>query len=213
MRRASMVVMAWIAGCAVAAPARALDGLEVGVATGYGMPLGDVDGEKPLTYLSNGAVPLQLEAGLRFAGAYRAGLYAAWGYSRAGDLPDAYEDVHGSRVDLGLALEWRGARGRLLPWASVSAGWEWLTTSGELPFGSGPLTVETTANGPEAALAGGVLFALRDGLAAGPFLALRGGRFQDVAVSYDGDAVDAPPFGDEAFHGWLELGVRGTFGR
>ncbi|HYG68836.1 MAG TPA: hypothetical protein VD838_14305 [Anaeromyxobacteraceae bacterium] len=201
-------------GCTLAPVLAAGDGgVEVGVRTGYAVPIGDADGSTPLRDLVDGAIPFQLGVAWRLTDEFRVGGYGQYAYGFAGSAFDRVESASGMQLRLGLEVEWMAPPTRWRPWASVSAGWEWLGMSGDLVAQDGErVELEVDVNGPEAALAGGVLFAADSRLAVGPFLSLGLGRYENASGELGGQDLPDLVGQEKSVHGWLQLGVRGTFG-
>jgi hypothetical protein len=106
-------------------------------------------------------------------------------------------------------------RTRVNPWVGLATGVEWLQTSYPTYFGF-----------PYLAVAAGIAVPVREPACVGPFVGLSAGRFQHVdsearSTAYLGSSFNtglvtsqpAPPSSrditDSAWHGWIEVGVRG----
>jgi hypothetical protein len=109
-----------------------------------------------------------------------------------------------------MQLYWRFARWELgaAPWLGAGLGWEWASQRRER---LGAATT-TSWNGPEVAAQGGLEWRVwRRELGVGPFVLFGLGRYQRVSVD-TGQGSASEDILNHAAHGWLQLGVRGTWG-
>jgi hypothetical protein len=229
LRRKSAAVLALggvVATLSVAAPAAAQDsGFEVGLRTGYGVPLGEaVDGaSEDINNMIAGVVPLWLDLGYRVTPNVFIGGYFQYGFGVLGenlDGPCEENDdvdcsVHSHRVGAQLHYHF-SPRNSADPWLGIGFGYEWLKMGVEGDGGE----FDLTARGFELAnLQGGVDFYPADNFYLGPFLSFSLDQYSSVEADCSGqagvicgalDEIDGD-IDDKSIHNWLMIGVRGGY--
>ncbi len=199
------VMRAGAVALALAAPLAASAGdVSASFRTGWAIPVGDIIDNVGLNDWFDGFVPLELEVDFRASERVRLGLYGSYGIASV---------VCGSSVDCS-GQHYRVGAQLLVPlgeesapfagWLGVGAGFESARYEHTTTVYMGALYTERmTLNGWEASVQGGGAWALGSRWRAGPFLQLGVGRYEGGSVA---------DYTDKAFHGWLQLGVRGSLG-
>jgi Outer membrane protein beta-barrel domain len=220
-------VLAGLAVCATTQRAEA-DGFELGARTGYGIPLGKIDGDSDMSDGIKGMIPLQLDVGYRLNRAFSLGGYVMYGVGFVGDqtsqaceraraVPGVSASCSARDLRLGLQVQYHFLPGKDLdPWLGAGFGYEWLTFAFDISGGGQQQDVSSTGKGFEFInLQGGLDFKVAPGLALGPYLSLSVAQYGSASSSCSGNAcssaqetLDIP---NKAAHQWLLLGVRGTF--
>jgi hypothetical protein len=209
MRRTGPRAAAAALLAALSGPAAAQAGLELGARAGMAFPMGEVQAGEGLSRTFAGALPLQLDAAWRFTPELSAGLYLQYAPARlAAPFRAAFASSSGAGLRLGAAARWRFARwAGAVPWAGAGAGWEWGLFSVRAAA-SGALRL----SGPDLHLEGGAEWALPDRrFALGPYLQVAGGQYLTVKAEGAGESSSLS-IRRRALHGWVALGVRGSFG-
>jgi hypothetical protein len=197
----TVLVLAVATALAAVAPARAEPVLALRLA--FAPAVGSAAGNLPMSDAVGLQVPVQVDALWR-EGPIAAGLYGSWGPGHAENCPP------GERCS---ATVWRtGAEGTfaferagVTPWVGLAAGWEWARASS-----TDGGTFTSTFAGPELAVQGGADWRLLRWLALGPYALVGAGRYLSYGVETPAGSASAS-IRDRAFHGWIHLGVRGTF--
>ena len=187
--------------------------VELGARAGYALPIGSaLDGTK-LSSMTDGQVPLWVDAGLRVGSHWFFGAYGNVGYAiPTGSACPTGASCSGSDVRVGLEAQYRFlAAPRLEPWIGVGAGYEWLHLSESL----GRESLDATLHGFELFnVQAGADYRLCKGISVGPFAALSVGEYTNESVSFssgDGSSSRSSTIDNTALHEWLTLGVRGRF--
>jgi hypothetical protein len=188
-------------------PARAdgrVQGLELGMRVGYGIPMGRVEGQTggSLRQTVSSTIPLGAEIGYRLESSLFLGVYGTYSFaSPAGALNDQCSSqgkscsIGDERV--GIQAQIHGPlSNRWDPWVGVGAGYEWL----QLHAGSTTLI----ARGWELAqVEAGVDLKVLDSFGFGPFIALALGQYGSESLPGAQTTVT-----NKAFHEWLVFGLR-----
>jgi hypothetical protein len=206
--------------------------LQVGLRTGYGLPIGGYAKALELQGISqrmhdlgddaNGAIPIWIEAGYRIVPELSVGGYALYGMAlfKAADRRDPLGGGCPEGVDC-AAWGWRfGLRGEVHllphgaidPWAGIGVGYELLYSDFEGTVLGFPMDVAVAYRGFELLLLeGGADVRVWDRFAVGPFLSLSLVQYSGCSAERDGESqrceITRP-----ALHEWLVIGVRGTLG-
>ena len=177
---------------------------------GVGLPGGDIsnEGDGRLGDLVNSSIPFGGEIAYRFNPAFRTGVFfqlaplsIAGSACASGDRCDGMDYQFGFDAQIHLA-PFR----RVDPWVGLGVGWEWMEIN----------ATNFTDNIPDRWTYSGVLFPrLSTGLdipltptfTLGPYLSWEAGRFTQV----DQESRGSFDINSPAYHGWLEIGVRGNF--
>jgi len=155
------------------------------------------------------SIPLQLDAGVTLFRRWFVGAYVQYGWSvlqigqcKAGDSCE----LTGLRVGVQalFSLHDRGDT----PWAGIGTGYEWLFTRY-----SGPgYDTELDVRGWEFVnLQAGYDVVVSPGWKVGPWISGSVGEFSRASRKDSGQATDQD-IPNKAVHGWLQMGVKGSFG-
>jgi hypothetical protein len=205
--------MAWSASAAAAGNET---GFEIGLRTGYAIPLGKGGANSSLDLNEgiSGAVPIWLDLGYRATPQIMVGIYGAYAFGFLGDTLDRAcgggLDCSSHDIRLGAELQYHILpRQQADPWLGLGLGYEWLTFSAS----GGGQDGSITASGFEFVnLQAGVDFAPSDSanFGLGPFLAFSVAQYSDVSCS-GAAGLACPGSFETTTHEWLTFGVRGTF--
>jgi hypothetical protein len=181
---------------------------ELGLRVGYAFPKGWVDRFTALDTRAAGQLPLRLDALYRLGGLIAVGAFGQYGYTFvSGDFCGYNSRCQGSGLRLGLQGTVHIPLGSpMVPWVGVGVGYEWLRLRETMSYQtrhydpSGLTLVEVHA--------GGDYFVLPD-FTVGPYAGFTVGRYTSLAGAspYAGTGE----IGNQDYHGWIELGLRGTF--
>lgn len=192
---------------ALAVPAAARAGPAIVLRGGWAPSFGEAVETVPMAETVRWQLPLQVDALWR-EGPLAAGAYASYGVGIAGGCdPDARCTASSWRVGAEATWTFRASHPGLEPWVGAGAGYEWTTRRSER---AGAET-EWAYRGVElASLQGGADFRVGRRIAVGPFALLSIGRYQRVRLDTPVEE-GSREIGGKSFHGWLEIGLRGTF--
>ena len=204
------------------APPPARDsGFTLALRLGYGIPFGDTSANPsgaatPLGDLLHGEIPIWIDVGYRFARSWFVGAYLQLGLGIVNKDQAAGGNVcnqpgvscKGSDVRLGVEGTYGFSPGQSFnPWIGLGTGYEWVSLQGEGPTGSGELTFkgwewfDVQVGGD---------FSLGRVVALGPYAAFGLGQYSSANVTL-GNATFSGDVANRKVHGWLQLGVKGTF--
>ena len=207
----------------------AKSGFEAGLRAGYGVPLGDLSEDEPMSDGISGHVPLWLDIGYRITPHVFLGGYGQYGFGTfAGDikttcetLEDQAEAAGGSGscsiavLRLGLQAHYRFTPERESSgWLGIGMGYEWMPIAIEASAMGSSAEATITASGFEFVnLQFGWDFDVASTVRLGPFFAFSLAQFSNVETECtDGVACPiAPSIEDKAMHQWLFFGVRSAF--
>lgn len=205
--------LAAIAALGLAPAARAADDVEdlpllisskdsgptLSLRVAYAFPLGDYASGVGFGDVYKGSVPLQLDAGWRLDRRWTVAAFFQYGFAWMGSNCPAGADCSARDLRLGAEVLYRILPdAHWVPWVGLGAGYEWARATRSV----GPAAVDVTARGFEVAdVQVGVDDQWGKSLSYGPYAAFTLGRFTTTTA---GDLRD------EAFHGWLQLGLKGT---
>lgn len=203
MRRRLAAVAVLALAPAGAALAGQESGLSLGARVGYAIPVGDASAGISLGDVVAGLVPAQLDAAWRFDPSWRLGLYLQYGFARiAGAFCPAGASCSGGNYGLGVQAAYTFATGGPAPWIGAGLGLEWQTAA-------------VSANGARSTLRlfgfemldlqAGLDWRASSGFALGPFVSCGLGQYRTVTSGGASASLAT------ALHGWLRLGVKGTF--
>ncbi len=216
MRNAVLVLAALVAFAAPAAAfaeeaPEAKHGipLKLGIATGYGNPMGDATKDNKLSDVYSGEVPLELELSYEFTHAISAGLYFGYGYGllSSNDVngfkaSDEFDSISALRFGVQGEYEF-GKVGPALPFAALRVGY--VSESAKVAAGG----TEKTSGWEYFTLVGGADFEAGKGFAVGPFVSFSLGQYTSETPA--GGSSESIPSSDRALHEWLTIGVRGSY--
>jgi hypothetical protein len=186
----------------------------IDVKAGYALPTGNVASDstvssywkRSLSNFVSGAIPLEIAGRYRFTPKFSAGIY--FQYAPAFTAPYTclpQYSCSSSNIRVGAeAVYGFMPDSTFNPWVSIGSGWEWLNQT----------IVEngrTHANG----LNGWEWFNVQIGadwnlskmFAAGPYVGYFGGQYSSATV--DGSSFTIAS-ANRQFHGWVQLGLKGT---
>jgi hypothetical protein len=211
---AVLVLAAWALPAAAEetpAPAPAL-GFALGARVSAAFPMGSVlsdpdTGALLVDELVAVSIPLQLDVGMTVHRRWFVGAYAqyAWDLLQIGGCKVGQScSVTGLRVGIQATYALRDGGG---PWVGLGTGWEWMFTS----YASTDFTSKLDVSGWEyAILQAGWDVEAAPGWTVGPWISGSVGEFSRVSLTRDGRTVDTS-IENRAVHGWLQLGVKGSF--
>jgi hypothetical protein len=211
-------------------------GIEVGVRTGYALPLGQVTGAGTLTVngttyqtqsldLSkdfSGQVPIWIDAGYRITPQLYVGAYFQYGVAflpsdaANGSCGQNGVSCSGSDVLVGANVHYHILpAGQFDPWLGVGTGYEWANFSVSQGGQSGGLQI---VGWQYVNFQVGGDYKVAPNFGVGPFVMLSVGQFDSFsssgAVQTALQSAGAPTSGDyqnKALHEWLTFGVRGAY--
>ncbi len=211
--------VAVLLAAALCAPAAADDGPDVAFSAAarisVALPMGGLlsdpqTGTLNIDDLVALSVPMQLEAGVTLDRRLFLGAYGQFGWN--------FLQIGGCRVGesctltglrVGLEAIWSFHAEGNTPWVGVGTGWEWLFTS----YGGAGFTTTLDVSGWEFAnLQAGYDVVVAPRWKVGAFVMGSVGMFTYASTSSNGQGGSTGPIPDTAVHGWLGLGVKGTFG-
>ena len=190
---------------AFAAPfaARAEPRAEIGMRTGFALPVGNLASGFAMSNLFNGFVPLGVELGMRYTPALSALITFGYSFGLTTNCPTGVS-CSGHQINLGLDLRYhmRPHEG-VDPWVGLGMGFEWLGYSQS----AGGVSADATFNGFEyfhvqlgADLAGSAKVRV------GPFFEFGVGEYRSVKAG--GTSAE---IADKAVHEFLTFGLRVSF--
>lgn len=211
--RSILSALAIAAAVAFAPSAEAQVSLDVKAA--WAIPFGNVWTASPWnasvaeSAVWSGALPFEVGARYRVTPNVSLGAYFAYGPAFVASGACGGGSCSGSELRTGVELVYGILpEGPVNPWFSLGTGWEWTSatvgTNGVLP-GPGKFTF----NGWEYLnVQAGADFVLANAFAAGPYLALTGSNYATfTAPAGSGGYVE---LASRSFHGWFQIGVKGT---
>ncbi len=215
----------WVLGAVLTAalPAASRAQVQLGVRAGWAASTGDVFRTKgsdvtpsETVRMSNWIgtqIPLQLDVGYGVTAGVTVGAYVSYGYGLAGggfanDCRTFHADCSASVVRTGLeasyAFPFTRSAPRLAGWVGLGAGYEWAESDAKVYA----LTDRTSLEGWELLnVQAGADYRVSDRFAVGPYVMYGLGRYSGGSSS--GTAFSA--LASTRMHGWLGLGVRGTY--
>lgn len=172
------------------------DGLTVGFRAGLGFAFGKIDGRTSFTINDAipGAFPFWLEMGYRFNRHWSLVGFFQYGPATTDACPA--EACHASDQRLGVTAVYRFDESSFTPWMGLGTGYEWLNVDWGAPVHAGGLELSLQAGGD---------FRVTSGLGLGPYLCFSVGQFSEVT------AGTPQTVADKTTHGWVQVGVKGTF--
>ena len=195
-------------------------GLELGLRTGYGLPIGAADGGTRMDDMITGIVPLWVDVGYRFSPSTYGGLYFQHGFGSLNTdsgKPESACTSPGvscstSDVRFGFDLDVHLAPANTFdPWLGFGTGFEIQTYTATGPaatatlhtFGLEYLNLQIGGN-----------WNVTPALAVGPFVSFSLDEFKTIDLSTT--SGQAPPgtngdIADTRVHEWFVLGIRSTY--
>jgi hypothetical protein len=214
--RSALVAALLLAGLALPAsadePEGPVLGFTVGARISLAFPMGSVlsdPGTGPLLIDEMVAVsiPVQLDVGLTVHRRWFVGAYVAYAWDvlqiaqcKVGESCS----VTGLRLGLQATYAFHDRGG---PWAGLGTGWEWMFTK----YSSKDFTTRLDVGGVEYVIfQGGWDVEVSPGWMVGPWASGSVGEFSRATMS-TGGATQEIAIPNRAIHGWLQLGVKGSF--
>ncbi len=179
-----------------AARSELLQGLQLGVRTGWAVPLGALERHGlDLNDAVDGQIPIWIDLGYRFTPNLHAAAVVQWGYARVAHCPSG-ESCFAQDGRAGLTLDYHFMPSlRMDPYAGIGMAFEVLSMD------LGPRT--TTYRGIEwLNLQAGADWPTSRALRLGPFVSYGLGQF----LWRNGSSVDSTDV-----HHWIQFGVRATY--
>ncbi|HEX6278071.1 MAG TPA: hypothetical protein VFZ53_33735 [Polyangiaceae bacterium] len=227
----SAVVLAGALGL-VASEVRAETRVELGMRTGYAVPIGKAAENATLDMNEGiaGQIPLWFDLGARIGERVFVGPYFSYGFgilgeSLADDCDEAQSqgeavgiDVSCSTTDMRLGaqvLYHFGPPNETHLWLGGGIGYEWWRFSQSLESSTAQATLSVTAHGFELLnLQVGGDFPLSEHFALGPFMAFTLAQYGKASGDCSGDcsgvSSSSDSIDDKSLHQWLFFGIRGT---
>jgi hypothetical protein len=182
---------------------------------GYALPIGNIEVASPVNETLamsdwwSGAVPIEVAGRYRFTPNISAGVYFQWNpaFASATACGSAAScSGHDMRVGIELVYD-IVPDGAMNPWFSLGTGWQWTQFSAT----GGGLT-QLNVNGWEyLVVQTGLDFVLSKAFGIGPYVGLFGGNYSNISWrNASGDNFRAIDTSARSFHGWVQLGVKGT---
>ncbi|HET8722981.1 MAG TPA: hypothetical protein VFM53_02175 [Anaeromyxobacteraceae bacterium] len=154
------------------------------------------------------SIPIQADVGLTLHRRWFVGAYVqyAWSFMQVGQCKVGQDcSVTGLRVGVEATYAFGDHGG---PWAGLGTGWEWMFTS----ISSPTFARKVDVSGWEFAnVQGGWDVEVSPGWKVGPWVSVSVGEFSRATLS-GGGAIIEQNIANTAVHGWLQFGLRGTFG-
>jgi hypothetical protein len=197
-------------GAEAAPPVQFTLGARISAALPMGSVLSDPGaGALLISELVAVSIPLQLDAGVTLDGHWFVGAYVQYGWSvlQFGQC-DVGETCSLTGLRVGAQATYSFQEHGDTPWIGLGTGWEWMFTSYSGPGFSTTLDV----GGWEFAnLQAGYDVQVAPGWKVGPWISGSVGEFSRATLN-DNRQTTETSIPNKAIHGWLQLGVRGTFG-
>jgi outer membrane protein W len=213
---ASAVVLAGNTARADATPT----GIEVGLRSGYALPLGNSTGAPSgqtapnLSDSISGMVPIWLDAGYRLNPNMMIGAYFQYGiaFVNTGKVQACNTGgVSCSANDLmfGAQFHYHFLPDQTIdPWAGIGVGYEILNASES----AGGQSASTSLSGFQFVnVQVGGDYKIMPNLGVGPFVMFSLGEFSNCSISAPGGASPSCTINNTALHEWLTFGIRGAY--
>jgi hypothetical protein len=190
---------------ATAVPSVASAQIFLGVRAGYAIPWGEMEKDWDVKDSLKSEIPLQLDLGLKLGKALAVGAYASYAFARPStDWQDSCDatnaDCSAAALRVGAQLALHAANTETTEfWGGLAVGYE------QIKFKDSSLSDDITFKGYDATLQGGFDFMMSSDFRIGPFAAVTVGQFSKIKGATEVDITD------KAFHGWLQIGLRGFF--
>lgn len=203
---------------------------ELGVRSGYGVPLGRATGDaaEDINTLVSAQVPLWVDVGARFRGGFFFGAHFSYGFGvLASSLSDACDAARAAGEDVscrasdvrgGLEVLYHARPKRGLGfWIGGGMGWEWLSFGVTEAAQGQRQSASLQANGIQLLmLQGGIDFEPLPGFGLGPFVAFSNDMYLTATTSCAGPACGELASGSTTIenknvHQWLMFGLRASW--
>ena len=209
---AALLVAGWALPASAQGPADPEVGFAVGARVSLAFPVGSIlsdPGTGPLLIDEMVAIsiPIQVDVGLTVHRRWFVGAYVgyAWDVLQIGQCKVGEScSVTGLRLGLQATYAFRDHGG---PWAGLGTGWEWLFTR----YSSAEFTTRLDVGGWEYAIFQvGWDVEVSPGWMVGPWITGSVGEFSRASMSVGGRNREIV-IPNRAVHGWIQLGVKGSF--
>ena len=209
---AALLLAGWALPASPEEPPAPAVGFTVGARASTAFPMGSVlsdPGNGPLLIdeLVAISIPLQLDVGVNLRRRWFVGVYVqyAWDFLQIDQCKVGEScSVTGLRLGLQATYAFRDHGG---PWVGLGTGLEWMFTS----YASPDFTTRLDVGGWEYAIFQvGWDVEVSPGWMVGPWVSGSVGEFTRASLGVDGRTSEVA-IPNRAVHGWLQLGVRGSF--
>jgi hypothetical protein len=181
----------------------------------YGVPLGNVDQNNPLSDAAGGLYHVEGAGDFLLSPQLIVGVHAGVGVASLGNKISQGCSADGVSCsvldfDIGVHAEYLflPVTAPITPWAGLGLTYEVLSES--VNDSSGSNTASVGASGVDLDLSAGLDFNFPR-FQIGPVATFRVGRYTSVAETVDGTDVGSSDIGATDWHEWLLIGVRGRF--
>jgi hypothetical protein len=194
-------------------------GIEVGLRSGYAIPMGDAAGGSPSTSLSNvfsGVIPIWVDAGYRFNPNMMVGAFFQYGIAMlntgsGSTLQGCGQNgvsCSGSDMMFGAQFHYHLMPDQTIdPWAGVGIGYEIATAN----LSSGNVSGSQSLSGFQFFnLQIGGDYKVMPNLGIGPFVMFSLGSYGNCNTSVGGQSQSCPNY-QSGTHEWLTFGIRGAY--
>jgi hypothetical protein len=183
---------------------------------GYAVPTGGVATGQAMNDTWSGSIPLGVDARYRFTPNISAGVYFQWNpafaatnFCNAQQIPGGTPTCSGSDLRLGLEVMYGFNPAGMNPWVSLGTGWQWTNISATLGGETGGFTM---SGWEYFNVQAGIDFPLSKLFALGPYVGYFGGTYTSVSGTGIVTVTDSSiPSSQRTFHGWFQIGAKGTF--
>ena len=215
MRTAFVAALVLVAGALPAAAEEPVPpelGFTAGARVSAAFPMGSVlsdpdNGPLLIDELVAISIPIQVDLGLTLHRRWFVGAYVqyAWDFLQIDQCKVGQScSVSGLRLGLQATYAFRDHGG---PWAGLGTGWEWMFTS----YASADFTTQLDVAGWEYAIfQAGWDVEVSPGWMVGPWVSGSVGEFSRASLGVGGRTSETA-IPNRAVHGWLQLGVKGSF--
>jgi Outer membrane protein beta-barrel domain len=193
-------------------------GIEVGLRSGYALPIGDIFQWKGLGDGVNGAIPIWIDAGYRFRPNAMIGAFFQYGIGLVnphgagfplvnGETCGGGSDCSASDIMFGVQFHYHLLPDQTIdPWGGVGLGYEILDLS-DPGFASTTGAGGESYNGFFANLQIGADYKATPNLGVGPFVMFSLGEYSGCSDGSSGRCL----IDNTQIHGWLTFGIRAAY--
>ncbi len=205
-------------GATAASPSASPTGLELGVRTGYALPMGQATGTSGdnLSNTVDGQLPFWLDVGYRLSPELYIGgflqfavIFPHSGSSQSITCGQNGVSCGGNDIHAGIDLHYHFLPNTSFdPWAGVGIGYEWMNLNASQGGASAGMQV---AGWQFVNFQLGGDYKIAPNLGVGPFVMLSLGQYDSYSYSGAAASLGNGDFQNKALHEWLTFGVRGTY--
>ncbi len=208
------IVRGFLVALALAHASTAAAQISFDAKAAYALPVGNVwigspwNATQPMTNAWTGAIPIEVGVRYHVVPNTSLGAYFGWGpaFAKSPGLPGlSFDPSFGTDMRVGLELMYEFLPASAFnPWFLIGTGWEWTNLSG-----SG---ASVTFSGWEYMnLQAGIDFQIDRAFGIGPYVGFLGGAYTNITATGSAQGYGgAVPTDSRAFHGWLQIGLKGT---